>query len=116
MQKKLIPQRLTVVRENMGISMAEASRILNLSKIGYCRYEYGERTPSPHTMEIIAQCFNTSVDYLTGISDDPLPDKIIIEKERDPILFEMVNICQNKDSNQAKRLFEYYNLIKSSQG
>ena len=114
MPKKLIPHRLTVVRENMGISMAEASRILNLSKIGYCRYEYGERAPSPHTLEIIAQCFNTSVDYLTGISDDPLPDKIIIEKEKDPILFEMVNICQNKDSSQAKRLFEYFNHIKSN--
>ena len=39
MSAKLIPERLKFVRENMGITMAEASRRLNLSKIGYCRYE-----------------------------------------------------------------------------
>ena len=34
MSAKLIPERLKIVRENMGITMAEASRRLNLSKIG----------------------------------------------------------------------------------
>ena len=33
MSAKLIPERLKFVRENMGITMAEASRRLNLSKI-----------------------------------------------------------------------------------
>lgn len=57
MSAKLIPERLKFVRENMGITMAEASRRLNLSKIGYCRYEYGERVPSQQTLEIIDSMF-----------------------------------------------------------
>ena len=39
MSAQLIPERLKIARENLGITMAEASRRLNLSKIGYCRYE-----------------------------------------------------------------------------
>ena len=64
--------------------MAEASRRLNLSKIGYCRYEYGERVPSLQTIEIIAQCFNTSVNYLIGVTDNPEPTQIIIDKNPPP--------------------------------
>ena len=66
MADKIIAKRITAARENLGITKAEASRRLNLSKIGYCRYEYGDRTPSMQTLEVIAQCFNTSVDYLTA--------------------------------------------------
>ena len=86
MSAQLIPERLKIARENLGITMAEASRRLNLSKIGYCRYEYGERVPSPQTVEVIAQCFNTSVDYLVGISDDSTPTQIVIDKNKDPEL------------------------------
>ena len=43
MENQLIPERLKMAREKLGITMAEASRRLNLSKIGYCRYVYGER-------------------------------------------------------------------------
>ena len=54
MSEHLIPERLRNVREGLGITMAEASRRMNLSKIGYCRYEYGDRSPSPQTIEVFA--------------------------------------------------------------
>lgn len=113
MSAQLIPERLKTSRENMGITMAEASRRLNLSKIGYCRYEYGDRVPSPQTVEVIAQCFHTSVDYLVGLSDNPEPTQIIIEKEKNPDLFALVKLCQSNNPEQLKRLLAYYEkLIK----
>ena len=107
MSAKLIPERLKFVRENMGITMAEASRRLNLSKIGYCRYEYGERVPSQQTLEIIAQCFNTSVEYLTGLSDSPAATQIVIDKNKNPELFALVDLCQNKDTELLQRMLSY---------
>ena len=96
MATQLLPSRLKVARENLGITMAEASRRLNLSKIGYCRYEYGERVPSPQTIKVIAQCFNTSVDYLVGLSDDPTPTQIYVDKNQNPKLFKLIEFCQKK--------------------
>ena len=91
--------------------MAEAARKLNMSKIGYCRYEYGDRTPSIQTIEIIAQCFDTSVDYLLGKTDDMSPDCIVIHKNSSPELFEVLQGLSSMDSSMQKRIFEYYKKI-----
>lgn len=111
MPSQLIPERLKIARERIGITMAEAARRLNLSKIGYCRYEYGDRVPSPQTVEVIAQCFGTSVDYLIGISDDPEPTRIVIDKEKDPALFDLVKLCEGNNSEQILRLIHYLRKI-----
>lgn len=111
MAAKLIPERLKNARENLGITMAEASRRLNLSKIGYCRYEYGDRSPSFQTIEVIARCFNTSVDYLTGKTADMSPDQITIFKEKEPELFTLIYDCRNSDSDTLKRLLAYYKKL-----
>ena len=110
MNESLISERITAARENLGITKAEASRRLNLSKIGYCRYEYGERTPSPQTLEVIARCFNTSVDYLTGKTDNMEPDFIVISKKDNEGLFEFVTALRN-DSDSINRLIAYYQSI-----
>ncbi len=91
--------------------MTEAAKRLNLSKIGYCRYEYGDRTPSLQTIEVIAQCFETSVDYLTGKTDNPSPDFIVIRKENNPELFEMIKNISEQDVSIQKRLLSYYKKI-----
>lgn len=111
MDNQSLSERIRQARENLGITKAEASRRLNLSKIGYCRYEYGERTPSIQTLEVIARCFNTSVDYLTGKTDNILPDQIIISKNTNPELFEFVSSLQDSDTQLVNRLLAYYNTL-----
>ena len=107
MENNIIAERIIAARENLGITKAEASRRLNLSKIGYCRYEYGERTPSVQTLEVIAQCFNTSVAYLTGETDDIEPDQIVISKSKNPEMFALVKSLSSTDDNQIKRVLAY---------
>ena len=84
-----------------------------MSKIGYCRYEYGERTPSLQTIEVIAQCFNTSVNYLLGKTEDISPEQIVIHKSSSPELFEVVQGLSSLNPSMQKRLFEYYKKITS---
>ena len=115
MNEQLLPERIKIAREHIGITKADASRRLNLSKIGYCRYEYGERTPSMQTLEVIARCFHTSVDYLTGKTDDINPDCIVISRKEDPIMFEFVTTLQNSNKNTLKRLLAYYQALSQEE-
>ncbi|CBK75206.1 Helix-turn-helix [Butyrivibrio fibrisolvens 16/4] len=107
MDKSIIPQRLAQARENLGITKAEASRRLNLSKIGYGRYESGDRTPSIQTLEVIAQCFGTSVAYLTGETDEINPDKVVITKMNSPELFNLILSVSECDDAFIRRISTY---------
>ncbi len=113
MSNNIISQRIKAAREHLGITKAEATRRLNLSGIGYSRYEYGDRTPSLQTLEVIAQCFGTSVAYLTGETDIMEPDKIIIDKNRAPEIYELLNICSDCDDDFIRRLTIYANELLS---
>lgn len=114
MSEQQLANRIKKAREEMGITMAEAARRLNLSKIGYCRYEYGERTPSAQTLEVIAQCFGTSVDYLLGNTEDMSPDCIVIRKDKDPELYELYRALSDQNSSVRKRIFSYYDKMNNS--
>ena len=113
MSETQLANRLKEAREAVGITMAEAARRLNLSKIGYCRYEYGDRTPSAQTIEVIAQCFGTSVDYLLGNTDDMSPDCIVIRKDDDPELYDLYRVLSNHDSPARKRIIAYYEKMNN---
>lgn len=115
MNDQLISERLKVARENVGITKAEAARRLNLSKIGYCRYEYGERTPSMQTLEVIARCFHTSVDYLIGVTDDITPDYVVISRKENPIMFELITSLQNSNEDSIKRVLAYYKELSQTE-
>lgn len=111
MNEQLLSERIKMAREKIGITKAEASRRLNLSKIGYCRYEYGERTPSIQTLEVIARCFHTSVSFLTGETDNMNPDYFIISQKNSPALFELVSSLQYSSDDSIKRLLAYYRAL-----
>ena len=113
MSEEFIPKRLKEAREKAGITRAEASRRLNLSKIGYNRYESGERKPSLQTLQVIAHCFHTSVSYLTGATDDMSPDSLVVSRSENPELFELVNLCQSSKDHMEERLLRYMKELES---
>ena len=80
-----IPERLIALRQSLGISKAAAARMLNMSAMGYGRYENGERVPSYQTVAFIAQVFHSSVEYLYGATDDKAATTQRKRKKRMPI-------------------------------
>ena len=58
MNTVLIPERLIKSRKLLGLNKAEAARLLNLSKMGYDRYESGERSPSCEAHMDKSTCFH----------------------------------------------------------
>lgn len=47
---------------------------LGIAKSSYAAYESGFRTPSLETLTAIAKIFETSSDYLLGLTDDSATD------------------------------------------
>ncbi len=105
--KKLNRERLICCREKLGITKQEAAKRMQMSQPAYLRYESGERTPSIHVVQVMADVLGTSVAYLTGESDNPKPDSYIIKSNSEPKLFELIEAYRNADTETQKRLIEY---------
>ncbi len=103
--------RLTECRERLGLSKREAAKRMNMSQPAYLRYESGERTPSIHVVQTMADVLSTSVDYLLGNNDDDSPDSFIIRYSDDPILFEIIQNYKNDESTR-ERLTAYFSKLK----
>ena len=105
--------RLKECREKMEITKMEAAKRMQLSQPAYLRYESGTRTPSLQTLSVIANVLNTSVEYLTEQSDDPLPNSYVVSKANDPELFEIISICKNSKDNTLRRMIAYAEKLSS---
>jgi transcriptional regulator with XRE-family HTH domain len=101
-----LPDRLITVRESLGINKAEAARMLNISAMGYGRYEKGEREPSYQMVNYIAQTFHTSIDFLYGYSDEMSVRTTIISEKEEPELFLLVELAR-QDKKYLPRLLKY---------
>lgn len=106
-----IPERLIALRQSLGISKAAAARMLNMSAMGYGRYENGERVPSYQTVAFIAQVFHSSVEYLYGATDDKAATTLTISSKDEPDLFLFVQSIRN-DEKLLKRVIAYAKKTK----
>lgn len=68
-------QRLTELREKAGKKRQEVADDLGISRASLEYYEKGKRKPDTDILFRIAKYFNTSADYLIGLSDVPTTDK-----------------------------------------
>ena len=107
MKEKLIPERLQNIRQGLGLNKTEAANLLDLTKMGYGRYENGDRSPSFQTISFMAGVLGTSVAYLTGETDDPAPDAITIKAQEEPDLFLLAEAFRSGDSAMRERLLAY---------
>ena len=101
-------KRLINCREKLGITKQEAARRMQMSQPAYLRYESGERTPSIHVIQVMADVLATSVSYLTGQRDNPNPDSYLIKSEIEPELFELIQKYRNTDIETRNRLLAYF--------
>lgn len=105
------PERLTTVREKLGISKAEAARRLNMSAMGYGRYENGDRTPSYQVIAYMAQVLGTSISYLCGESENSAIADYLITSDT-PELYTIVEALKNESPDNLKRIIEYIKHLK----
>lgn len=100
-------ERLIYCREKLGITKQEAAKRMQMSQPAYLRYESGERNPSIHVIQVMADVLATSVAYLTGQTDNPNPDSYLIKLDTEPELFHLVEKYKNSDIDMRNRLLSY---------
>ena len=66
-------RRLRDMREDADKTQAELAAVLNVGQTTYSRYENGKAQPSLDVLRQLAIYFETSTDYLLGLTDDPEP-------------------------------------------
>ncbi|MBQ9773727.1 MAG: helix-turn-helix transcriptional regulator [Clostridia bacterium] len=64
-------QRLRDVREDADKTQEEIAAVLYIQQTQYSRYERGVQKMGIDKYIILAQYYNVSLDYLTGLIDQP---------------------------------------------
>ena len=67
--------RIRALREDRDLRQIEVAKMLNMSQTGYSKYETGENDIPTKILIELAKFYNTSVDYLLGITDESAPYK-----------------------------------------
>ena len=68
-------RRLRDLREDHDLTQADVAALLGMKQPQYFRYEQGYRDIPTDMLIQLADYYETSVDYLLGRTDDPLPPK-----------------------------------------
>jgi len=66
----MFPERLKSLRKEAGYkNQTSIAKELHISQQNYSQWESGNRNPSKKTLEMLANFFNVSTDYLLGKTD-----------------------------------------------
>lgn len=61
--------RIRDLREDHDLTQTDLAKVLNCSQQTYSRYENGDITINIESLITLANFYNTSIDYLVGITD-----------------------------------------------
>ena len=110
-----ISERLKELRTKRGYSQSELAEKLHVSKSTISMIEAGARQPSVEVLELIADFFNVSLDYLKGKEDgssyylDPDVAELAQELYARPeirVLFDASRKASKEDIEQVAAILE----------
>lgn len=64
-------QRLRDMREDQNMTQRQVGALLGVTQQQYARWELGKQELPMHLFIILAKFYNTSLDYLAGLTDTP---------------------------------------------
>lgn len=65
--------RLKELREDSDIKQKHLAEYLHIKQNTYSQYENGQRQIPLELLIMLAEFYNTSIDYIVGLSDEPKP-------------------------------------------
>lgn len=68
-------KRIRDLREDRDMNQTEISKMLGMSQTGYSKYETGENDIPTTILIKLAKFYDTSTDYILGLTNDPKPYK-----------------------------------------
>lgn len=68
-------KRIADLRIDHDLTVRKLAEILGMNYVQYWRYEKGYRDIPTDVLIQLAKLYNTSTDYILGLTDDPTPPK-----------------------------------------
>lgn len=65
--------RIRDLRNDHGLTQKQIAELLNVSQNTYSQYEIGISRFPLDTVIKLAEYYNVSIDYLVGLTDEPVP-------------------------------------------
>ena len=65
--------RIRDLREDHDLRQIDVAKMLGMSQTGYSKYETGENDVPTTILIKLAGIYNTSTDYILGLTDNPVP-------------------------------------------
>lgn len=97
-------ERLNKLRQEHGLTQQELADIFHISNSTISSYETGARIPDVDFLLELSRYYNTSSDYILGLSDNKLPLDIINSVVTDDVSYQAVFEKIQKLSLERKRL------------
>ena len=66
-------ERLRNLREDKDLKQKDIAKMLNVAQTTYSDYENGKINMPTSILIKLAELYNTSIDYLLGMTDNPRP-------------------------------------------
>lgn len=66
-------RRIRDFREDNDLTQTQVAKMLGMSQTGYSKYETGENDIATYVLIKLSDFYNTSVDYLLGLTDEMRP-------------------------------------------
>lgn len=88
-------ERLKQLRQQEGLTQRELAKSIEVGRTTISEYESGKIVPKQEGLLKLANYFNVSVDYLTGVSDEPATRRSN-EHELDKLLNTLDYILMNE--------------------
>ena len=68
-----IYNRIRDLREDKDLTQQDVANLLHVARTSYCAYENGVSEFSPENLIVLAKLYDTSIDYLLGLTDEKKP-------------------------------------------
>lgn len=111
-------ERLKDLRTKRGYSQQDLAKKLGISKSTISMLEVGSRQPSKEMMELIADYFNVTLDYLMGKDDvsfyffTPEQSDLLVKLSADEDLYALVEKMVNGSEEQRERIKQMLKLME----
>lgn len=66
----MLPERLKKLRLEQNLTQKQVAQSLNITQQAYGQWETGKLNPKRETIQMFADFFNVSIDYLLGNTDN----------------------------------------------
>lgn len=93
--------RIKQLRQEMNMTQVRLSIELEVSQETISAYEQGKYLPSIHTLIKLSHIFNTSIDYILGLSEVKHPNSQTFISEE---YYNLINNYKKLNANQKKLL------------